>query len=300
MRGETPPALSLRAWAQIAAVSAAFVLYYRHFFVNHLRHSLDPDWSFAYLVPVISVYYIYEHRRRILSIPTQVCWAGVPLLLAGMAMYFFFTLRSTANHTAQGAAMMLSLLGTVLTLVGFPMWRALLFPQLFLALGIKLPPTVMLTFTPTLQRWAATGSYYLLNAIGYETEQQGTVLSVFYQGEHIPLNVAEACSGMRMIVAFLALGVAIAFFSCPRWWQRAILIASAVPVAVVINIFRVATIGILATRDIQWAGGDAHLFLGMVWLIPALVLYLGIAWILQNILVEVDEDKKSPSVRSGS
>lgn len=256
-----------------------------HFLSNQVRFSLDPDWSYAFLIPIISLFYIYENRKKILSHPVKPTWLGLPLILAGIGIYFVFTLGPTWNHTVQGGAAILCLLGVTLSMVGVKMWTALLFPQMYLALGVRVSPRVLLLITPALQRWAAIGSYYLLNIIGYDTEISGNVLTVFHDGNSIPLNVAEACSGMRMIVAFIALGVAMAFFRANFWWQRLLLVSMALPIAILINVLRVATIGVMSTFNSEWAGGDAHMFLGVLWLVPALLLYLGIAWVLDQLVI---------------
>jgi len=105
------------------------------------------------------------------------------------------------------------------------------------------------------------------------------------------LNVAEACSGMRMLVAFLALGVAIAYTGLSRNWQRALLIAAGFPVALGVNVLRVFTLGILSLYDANFAAGDFHSFIGLVWLVPALLFYLGIMWFLSNLFVDEKQER---------
>ncbi|NOG53526.1 MAG: exosortase/archaeosortase family protein [Planctomycetes bacterium] len=280
-----------RVWLSVhlGLVLVAFAVYYWTFLQKQALISLNPDWSHAYLVPVIAGYYVYLNRERLARLRVQRCWWGVPLLLIGMVGYFGFTLTSLNNHTLQGFCMILSLSGVILFLLGRPMWMVLLFPQAYMVLAVRMPEPLLQLVTPKLQQWAAVGSYYLLNIIGYPTDLEGVKLSIIDGGDVYPLNIAEACSGMRMVVGFLALGIAIAFLSCPRWWQRVILVLLAVPVAVLVNIIRVATIGVMTTFDEGWARGDAHIFLGLVWLFPALLLYLGLAWVLQHIVIYEDE-----------
>lgn len=294
------PRLNRYALIEAAGLAGALALVFWHFLSNQIRFSLDPDWSYAFLIPVISLYYVYDNRRTIFADPPKPTWLGLPLILAGIAIYFVFTLGPTWNHTVQGGAAILCLMGVVLCMVGTTTWTRLLFPQLYLLLGVRVSPRVLLLITPTLQRWAAVGSYYLLNMIGYDTEISGNVLTVFHDGESIPLNVAEACSGMRMIVAFLALGIAMAFFRATWWWQRALLIALALPIAILINVLRVATIGVMSTFNAEWAGGDAHMFLGVLWLVPALFLYLGIAWVLDHLVIIEDGSDDAGDQRVGN
>ena len=65
----------------------------------------------------------------------------------------------------------------------------------------------------------------------------------------------------------------------------------AVPTAIFVNILRVITLGILATMDSGFAAGDFHSMVGMLWLLPAFFIYLGIMWILRQSIL----DEESPS-----
>ncbi len=273
-------------WVSTLVVGVAFCALFYHFLLNQILYSRDPDWSHAYLVPFISLYYIYENRQLILSLPARVNWLGLPLILVGVTTYFFFTFAATANHFVQGGGMILTLLGVVLLLLGWKLWWALMFPMLYLVMGIRMPPSLLLKVTPTLQVWASKGAYYLLNITGFDTDISGTVLTLYHEGKTIPLNVAEACSGMRMIVAFIALGIAIAFLSTQKWWQRIALIVLGVPVAILVNVLRVTTLGIASTVNPDMAKGEAHLYIGMLWLVPAFLCYLGIVWVIQHLFVE--------------
>jgi len=85
---------------------------------------------------------------------------------------------------------------------------------------------------------------------------------------------------MRMLVAFLALGTAMAYAGLDRWWQRTLLVLMAVPVALAVNIVRVATLGVLSLRDMNMVQGEFHHFVGMVWLVPGFIMFLGIQWLL--------------------
>ena len=61
----------------------------------------------------------------------------------------------------------------------------------------------------------------------------GVVIEIVYKGQRLEpaLDVAEACSGMRLLMAFLALGVAMAYLHERPLWQRAVLLISTVPIA---------------------------------------------------------------------
>src|SRR5690606_27312366 len=99
----------------------------------------------------------------------------------------------------------------------------------------------------------------------------------------IPLNVADACSGMRMVVAFYALAGAVVLLSAKTWWQRIAIMLIAGPVAVAMNVFRVAVLGWLSLVDPNLASGDAHMMIGTLLLIPSLFLFMGLVWVLNRL-----------------
>ncbi len=93
-------------------------------------------------------------------------------------------------------------------------------------------------------------------------------------------------------MAFFALGVAMAYITLSHVWQRVILVLLAVPTAVFVNILRVMTLGLLSIADKGFVTGDFHTFIGTLWLVPAFLIYLGIVWVLKNVIIEEEDEKE--------
>jgi len=66
----------------------------------------------------------------------------------------------------------------------------------------------------------------------------------------------------------------------------------AVPTAVFVNILRVMSLGLLSIADNGFVTGDFHTFIGTLWLLPAFLIYLGIVWILKNVIIEEEDEKE--------
>jgi exosortase len=139
----------------------------------------------------------------------------------------------------------------------------------------------------SVRRCSLWGAHHALVLFGLDVDRDGNTLTVYNDlGEAMPLNVAEACSGMRMLMAFLALGVAMAYTGLKYFWQQAVLVLMGVPTAIFVNILRVMTLSMLALVNADFAAGDFHSFIGLIWLVPAFLIFLAIMWVVRQAVVE--------------
>jgi exosortase len=105
------------------------------------------------------------------------------------------------------------------------------------------------------------------------------------------LTVAEACSGMHLLMAFLALGIATAYLEARPVWQRSVLVLAALPIAVFCNVLRVAITCSMYYIDKKEFGQNVlHTFTGMLMLIPAFAMLWILGWVLGHLFVEADDD----------
>lgn len=248
------------------------------------------DWGHTLVIPGIAASFIWMRRKELLAEPFRPAWTGLPILIAGVALYILCTFGPSAfalHHNARGLSFGVSLFGLVLLLFGWRAMRWLWFPIAYMVVfGQTVTDRILNLVTFRLQDLSARGAEIAMNLVGIDTDRAGNTLTVWRDGVAHPLNVAEACSGMRMLLAFLALGVAIAYTGLKRPWQRVALVLLGVPVAVGVNVLRVMTLGILSLFDVEMASGEFHHFVGLVWLVPALVIFLGILWVLRRIVIE--------------
>ena len=279
--------LTPTGWVKGGALLASFVILF-HFFLTsqHLYSFGSGDWSHAYIVPFISVYLLWQKRDAILAITPVTYWPGVLPILVGIPAYALFQIGSLSNHMAQGWSMILCIFGVVLLTCGPQITRLAFLPIAYLVFGITISEKIMILVTFQLQLIASQGAWAVLNIGGISADVFGNVLRVVGpDGVEHDLNVAEACSGMRMVIAFAALGVAVALVGVNQWWQRTALLCLAVPVAVLMNVLRVAVLGFLTLYDANLAAGQAHMLIGTLLLVPAFLLYLGMVWVLNRLVV---------------
>lgn len=271
-----------------ALLALAFVgVFHRWLWIQALISAESiQDWGHVYAIPFISMYLIWQQRDSIVRAQKSVFWPGLAPLLIGIGGYFF-SMVGYKNHMLQGFSMILSLFGLVLLMLGPALMRFLFLPIAYLVFMVAISEMIMIRLTFQMKLLAAQGAWFILSIVGavldFQTELQGNVLRIVTsQGKVIPLDVAEACSGVRMVIAFVALAGAVALISCRHWWQRVALLLLAVPVALLMNIIRVALLGVLSLIDPRFAEGDAHMLIGTLLLIPGLGLFMLVVWSLNR------------------
>jgi exosortase len=232
-------------------------------------------------------------------LPFRTTWTGLLPVVLGVAWYSLCSLvPAVRNHNLQSLGVWLSLVGIVVLFFGYRPMRYLWFPLVFLLLfGQSTSDRAMTVITFKLQDIAAVGAEQVLWLMGLDVVREGNTLKIYdAQGNIHPLNIAEACSGMRMLMAFLALGVAMAYTGLRRFWQQCIVVIMAVPTAIFVNILRVVTLSLLSLVDAGLAADDFHSFIGILWLVPALFIYMGLIWIVKKV---VSEPAPSPAPSGG-
>ncbi|HIB50506.1 MAG TPA: exosortase [Phycisphaerales bacterium] len=280
-------------WSTLLAVAFAWIFW--DFLQRQFWFAVEQqaDWGHTLVIPFIAGYFVWLCKDKLLREPFQRAWLGLIPVILGLAWYSLCALGPTAmhHHNLMGAGVASTFAGLVLFLFGWRAMRYLWFPLLYLfVFALTISDRFMEVITFELQDIASVGSYYGLSFLGLDVTRAGNTLEIFYDGNTYPLNIAEACSGMRMLMAFFALGVAMAYTSLNYVWQQIILVVLAIPTAVFVNILRVMTLGLLSIADSGFAAGDFHTFVGTLWLIPAFLIYLGIVWVLKNLLIEEEEE----------
>ena len=279
-----------------ATVLAIFIWLFWSFLERQVRFAIEfqADWGHTLVIPFIAGWFVWLNRERILAAPLKPSITGLAVTFIGILWFAAASIGPILlrHHNIAGMGVGLTIFGIVLAFCGWRAMRWMWFPVLYLIVFSQTVSDRLLELiTFELQGIATVGGEIGLSLIGYDIAREGHTLNIYYNEQIVPINIAEACSGMRMLVAFLALGVAMAYRGLDTWWQRTILVIMAVPTAIFVNILRVITLGILATMDSGFAAGDFHSMVGMLWLLPAFFIYLGIMWILRQSIL----DEESPS-----
>jgi exosortase len=200
---------------------------------------INPQYSHGWLVPVFAGVLLYFRRDRLdLAAFTPSAW-GLPLLAAGVG------LRLLGAYGYYLWLEQISLVPTVLgvgVLVGGRAFGRWAWPAvLFLAFMVPLPYSGAVALSGPLQHLATVVSTFIMQVVGLPALAEGNVI---YLNEH-KINIVEACSGLSMLVVFVALSAAMAIVVTRPLVDRLILLVSSVPIAIVANILRITITGVL-------------------------------------------------------
>jgi exosortase len=256
-------------------------------------YTFPSDWGHTLLIPFISGWMIWSRRQQLIDAqPFKPSWFGLPLITFGLLFYLLALVGPSwfaLHHNARALGVAITIFGMAIQLFGWKAMKELWFPLTYLVIFFQTyTDRILRTTTETLQDLSAKGGFVMIRMMDIEADISGNVITVFpTPSTPAYLNIAEACSGMRMLVAFLALGVAIAWTGLDSWFQRILMIVLAVPVAVFVNMLRVASLGFLSLFDPELATGEIHEFVGFLWLLPAFMGYMGIMWAIRNMFIEV-------------
>ena len=259
---------NLRLGACAATVVCMLVGFVSMF--NHLRFVFsDPleDMSHGWLVPIFSLYVLWTQRREIRE------EAGNPSVWGLLACLPCVGASLLGTRGIQVRLEQVGFIGLCMTLpwafFGRRVAKRFVFPALFLLFTV--PMTSYLdAVTIHLRLFASGTAFMLLRGFGINVVQQGTM--IISEGAHpFAVDVAEPCSGLRSIVALMALTAAYAWYTQPTWRRRAALFACSVPLAILGNIVRILSICLVAAcANADFALGFYHDYSGYVVFVVAI------------------------------
>jgi len=248
----------------------------------------DPLYSHGWLVPLFTLALLWMRREPFEPGAIGARWCGLALIGASLG------LRLWATHNAMETVDSISLVPTiagVFLLVGG--WRLIRWAGpaiLFLVFMFPLPIVLRTNILGRLQRVATVASTYALQTLGVPAIRDGNRISI---GD-LQLGVVDACAGLRMATIFVALCVAIVLIVKRPWWDRLIILLSAIPIALAVNIVRVTVTGLLymTAGNSELAHKIFHDWAG--WFMMPLA--LGLLYLELQVLSQlVIEDKEAPA-----
>lgn len=256
----------------IAAATMASLVwgFNRMFFVNAPAafNYAREDMTYAWYVPLFSLYVIWRERDRFVKSFSSPSLAGALLCLPFLAAGFL------GVRGMQVRLEMVAVIGLLVTIpwafFGAGTAKLMLFPAGFLLFCLPLN-TFLDIITIHLRLLATSVASGALEGFGADVIRRGTMLAA--ADGSFSIDIAEPCSGLRSLFALMALTLGYSYFNQPSWLRRGVLFALSVPIAVLGNVTRILTICLVGRyASGEFATGFYHDYSGYVVFLAAIVL----------------------------
>lgn len=215
----------------------------------HVWLTNEADGHCIFMLPIAAAL-VWVQRRQVSEAaehPRSDAW-GLWILLAALCVEtasYLLRVRYLGMWSLTAA-----IAAAILMIYGRPMLDLLRFPVAYTLLAAPLPSFLIQRPSEIVQNISTTGAHVIMESLGYTVSQAGNLLEI----PGMTLEVADVCSGFRKLFAFVAFALLYGYLFPISRGKRLLLVAAAVPIAVLANVLRIA--GLIAVSS---AGGEAAL-----------------------------------------
>ncbi len=280
------PVFGVEVWVGLAVLLAAVMwAYWPTVTTMAGKWENDPQYSHGWLVPLFAIALLWLRWDKLEPENLKTSWWGVGLLVLGAAM------RLGAGWINfdwfDGMSIIPTLAGLCMLFGGVAAMKWAWPAFAFLVFMVPLPFQVERMMMGPLRNLGTVTSSYVMQTLGLPAIAEGNIIHL---GEHT-IGVAEACSGLRMLVIFFALSAAVALIIDRNIWVRLLILASAIPIALISNIARITITGMayqLASPEL--AESLFHDWAGWLMMPFGLLMLWGELWLLSHLFIEDSDD----------
>lgn len=251
------------------------ILYYQVIYKMILDWANDDNYSHGFLIPVIAGYLIWQDRERLSDIHIKPSNSGIIFLI--LSLLFFIITNIGAELFTMRFSMLLVILSMTIYFAGWEFGKALFLPIAYLVFMIPLPAIVWNKIAFPLKLFATKIAIGVIGFLGITVYGEGNIIHL----SNTTLEVVDACSGLRSLTSLLALSAAFALITDHSKLKKFIIFISAIPIAILVNIFRLSATAVLAKfYGPQVAQGFLHDASGIIVFIIAFLLLYVVHWLL--------------------
>lgn len=233
------------------------------------------NYSHGFWVPIVIAYFLWDKRPSLSAVPKRMEPRGLWYIAAAMALHLAGLVLDV--HVLSGLSLFPLFWGLALYYFGPHVLREAFYPSLFMIFMIPLP-LIQAVLSIKLQTLSAIAASLVLSLMGFPVAREGTMMML----PTFQLFVEAPCSGLNTIFSLIFVGSVVAYLARGSFWRKVVLLVSAVPIAVLANIFRIVAIGLLGEYyGEEVAMGVFHNFSGVIMYSIGLILFLAEAWLLR-------------------
>src|SRR5579862_1460 len=229
----------------------------------------NPNYTYGLVVPIFSLFVLWQDRGKLAALPLKPSWPGLLILLLAALALVIGTISS--EFFLPRLSFLLLVCGMVVFFAGWRHLYAVSFPLGFLIL-LAPSASIFQHVALPLQLIASNSGALILKLVGIPVVREGNILIV----PGAKLQVAEACSGIQSLFSLLTLAMIYGYAVEQKIRIRILLALAAVPIAIVANALRIALAAItLQHLGLERSQGFLHLFSGwIVFMVSLLMLFL--------------------------
>lgn len=241
------------------------------------RWETSEEYGYGYMIPVITLFLIWQRKDRLELMPFTGSWLGVAVLAVGILITLVGQLSAIYTITQYG--FVIAVIGAFYAVMGWTAFKVVVVPLLLLFLMVPLPAFVFNNLSSQLQLISSQIGVAVIRLFDISVHLEGNVIDLgTYQ-----LQVVEACSGLRYLFPLIALSIIASYFYQATVWKRVIVILSSMPITVLMNSFRIGAIGVLVDNyGIEQAEGFLHDFEGWIIFMACVALLVAEMWLLSR------------------
>jgi exosortase D (VPLPA-CTERM-specific) len=231
------------------------------------RWGNNEEYGYAYFLPFITAYLIWQRRDRMVTVEFSPSWLGVVAVL--VAGFLFFMGMIATTYTLVQYALVLIVIGLAYAILGWQAFKIVAGPLFLLFFIVPLPPFIYNSLSGTLQLISSKLGVEVIRWFGISVFLEGNVIDL---GDY-KLQVVEACNGLRYLFPLVSLAFLAAYLYRVEFWKRAAVFLSSIPITVLMNSFRIGVIGVLVDKwGQEQADGFLHYFEG--WIVFMVCLFI--------------------------
>jgi exosortase len=274
--------------ATIAATLAAFFLFVPKFSVRNVNPTIkwlietwngeNKYYEHGWIVAIVMAWFLYKAWEPMRK--EQKAGSNAGLWWLGLGIFLWVG----GFRAIQARAAVLSLpcfvIGCVHFVCGWKTARHLMFPLSLVAFMVPVPGLEQAT--NSLAIFATKMAHKVGMLIGIQTVQSGTTLGAPPGADWGTWKVDDGCSGLRSLVALMLISYVYGMVVHRKWWERIVVFAAAIPIAIVANGFRITSILVVAQLSHTFAAATWHDYSGFFSFAAALALLMLLSFIMRR------------------
>jgi exosortase len=244
----------------------------------------DEQYTHILLILPVSISLIYLEWKSSESSGESHSGIGLILLVAAIVATVIARLHlSSLPRDEQLSVNMLALvvwwIGAFIVSFGTRAFQRALFPLCFLFWSVPLPEVILHPIVRLLQEGSVASARLLFALFGVPSTQDGTLITI----PGLTVEVAPECSSIRSSLMLVVTTMVLAQMLLRSAWQKALVIAVAIPLSVVKNGLRIFVLAMLTTRvDRSFITGRLHHQGGIIYFLIALATVILLVWIARR------------------